>query len=105
VLEVLAALEAQLRRRYPSAAIVRTESPPLRDLSAEERAEQRDRIIASGAEIVWVGLGTTKQDWEAARLATDTRLVFAAVGAAVLLRCGAGCDQRGRASTRVRQPA
>ena len=41
-----------------------------------------DRILKSDAEIVWVGLGTPKQDYEAARLAGRLSMVFIAVGAA-----------------------
>lgn len=80
--EVLAALVDNLRARFPAASIVGTESPPFRALSDAEQAEQRARIAASGAQIVWVGLGTPKQDWEAARLAAELPLVFVAVGAA-----------------------
>jgi N-acetylglucosaminyldiphosphoundecaprenol N-acetyl-beta-D-mannosaminyltransferase len=32
--------------------------------------------------VIWVGLGTPKQDWESARLAGDVAAVFIAVGAA-----------------------
>jgi len=79
---VLADLEAELRRRFPAAAIVGTESPPFRALTDLESQEQADRIAASGAQVVWVGLGTPKQDWEAAALAQRVPAVFCAVGAA-----------------------
>lgn len=58
------------------------ESPPFRDLTDDERREQDDRIQASRADIVWVGLGTPKQDFEAERLAEALPLLAAAVGAA-----------------------
>jgi N-acetylglucosaminyldiphosphoundecaprenol N-acetyl-beta-D-mannosaminyltransferase len=80
--EVLAALQANLQAGYPAARIVGLESPPFRDLTEPEEAEQLARIEASGAEIVWVGLGTPKQDIECARLASLSKLVFVAVGAA-----------------------
>lgn len=80
--EVLAALEARLRARHPGVRLVGVESPPFRDLSAAERADQADRIGSSGAQIVWVGLGTPKQDREAAALAAELPLVSVAVGAA-----------------------
>lgn len=79
---VLAKLEAELRRRFPRAEIVGVESPPFRSLDQSEADEQAARIRRSGAHLVWVGLGTPKQDWETARLARDLPLVFAAVGAA-----------------------
>lgn len=80
--EVLATLTENLRRRFRQAIIVGSESPPFRALTSDEQAEQRERLVASGAQIVWIGLGTPKQDWEAARLARELPLVFVAVGAA-----------------------
>lgn len=64
-------LQTSLERRYPGVEIVGAFSPPFRAMEPEERAEQDDRIRASGAHLVWVGLGTPKQDFEAARLATE----------------------------------
>jgi exopolysaccharide biosynthesis WecB/TagA/CpsF family protein len=80
--DVLDRLETNLLARYPRAIIVGTESPPFRELDPSERRHQADRIRASGAQIVWVGLGTPKQDREAARLAATLPLVAVAVGAA-----------------------
>ena len=80
--DVIADLHAALLRSFPEAQIVGSESPPFRPLNAAETAEQRARIEASGAEVVWVGLGTPKQDFEAARMAGEISAVFVAVGAA-----------------------
>jgi N-acetylglucosaminyldiphosphoundecaprenol N-acetyl-beta-D-mannosaminyltransferase len=80
--EVLSRLEKELRRRFPTALIVGTESPPFRPLGETERAEQHQRIKTSGAQVVWVGLGTPKQDDESAQLAREIPAVFVAVGAA-----------------------
>jgi N-acetylglucosaminyldiphosphoundecaprenol N-acetyl-beta-D-mannosaminyltransferase len=80
--EVLGALEKSVRQQFPGVQIVGIESPPFRALTDEERDEQRRRIIASGADLVWVGLGTPKQDWEVDRLAAEIPAVFLAVGAA-----------------------
>lgn len=80
--EVLESLQTNLVASYPKALIVGAESPPFRDLTAQEEAEQLARIDASGAEIIWVGLGTPKQDIECARMAGSSRKVFVAVGAA-----------------------
>jgi N-acetylglucosaminyldiphosphoundecaprenol N-acetyl-beta-D-mannosaminyltransferase len=79
---VLAALQANLHRQFPDAEIVGAESPPFRVLTEAERDDQADRIRASGAQIVWVGLGTPKQDWECARLRDRLPCVFVAIGAA-----------------------
>jgi N-acetylglucosaminyldiphosphoundecaprenol N-acetyl-beta-D-mannosaminyltransferase len=80
--EVVAQLGDELQRRFPQAQIVGIESPPFRPLSNEERAEQADRIRNSGADIVWVGLGTPKQDRAAVALARDAGVVAVAIGAA-----------------------
>ena len=80
--KVLDALEKAVRDEFPGVQIVGIESPPFRPLTDEERDEQRRRIIASGADLVWVGLGTPKQDWEVDRLAAEIPAVFLAVGAA-----------------------
>ena len=80
--ETLAVLESVIAERWPGAVVVGAESPPFRALSAAEVAEQDARIRDSGASIVWVGLGTPKQDWEVARLAGSVPVVAMAVGAA-----------------------
>lgn len=80
--EVLADLADALRRIAPGVVLAGCESPPFRDLTPAERAEQAARITASGAQVVWVGLGTPKQDWECARLAGEVPAVCVAVGAA-----------------------
>ena len=78
----LEALQDKITRRFPRALIVGAESPPFRPLNAQERHEQDRRIRESGAKIVWVGLGTPKQDWEVARLVEELPVVAMAVGAA-----------------------
>jgi N-acetylglucosaminyldiphosphoundecaprenol N-acetyl-beta-D-mannosaminyltransferase len=80
--QVLAKLEAELGRRFPKAVIVGSVSPPMRALTEQETAEQTLRLVESRAQVVWVGLGTPKQDWESARLAEGIAAVFIAVGAA-----------------------
>lgn len=80
--EVLSKLRHNLLKQFPGAQIVGMESPPFRVLTATEHAAQDDRIVKSGAQIVWVGLGTPKQDFEVRRLAEATGLLAVAVGAA-----------------------
>ncbi|MBL7502672.1 WecB/TagA/CpsF family glycosyltransferase [Frankia nepalensis] len=80
--EVLARVEANLRAAYPDAIIAGAESPPFRPLTASEWHHQCERIRSSGAQVVWVGLGTPKQDWETTRLAGALPAVAIAVGAA-----------------------
>lgn len=80
--QVLGALVDRIERDYPGARVVGTDSPPFRRLTEPELAHQADRITWSGAQVVWVGLGTPKQDHEVARLAARLPLVFVGVGAA-----------------------
>ncbi|WP_240484405.1 WecB/TagA/CpsF family glycosyltransferase [Pseudarthrobacter sulfonivorans] len=80
--EVLLKLRNNLLKQFPDAQIAGMESPPFRQLTAKEYAAQDDRIVRSGAHIVWVGLGTPKQDFEARRLVEATGLLAVAVGAA-----------------------
>lgn len=63
----LAALEVRLRQALPGLVIGGLESPPFRPLTAEEDVAAVDRINASGAGFVFVGLGCPKQEiWMAA---------------------------------------
>ena len=80
--EVLAEMRTRLEGEFPGVDIVGVESPPFRPLSDEEYAQQDARIKASGATVVWVGLGTPKQDFEVLRLSQSTGIVCVAVGAA-----------------------
>lgn len=80
--QTLTGLQREIATRWPQARVVGAESPPFRALSRAEEQAQDARIRASGAGIVWVGLGTPKQDWEVARLARSLPIVAMAVGAA-----------------------
>lgn len=80
--EVLRDLEASLVERFPGIEIVGTCSPPFRPATSAELRERDDAIHDSGAQVVWVGLGTPKQDLEAARLAASLPVLAVAVGAA-----------------------
>lgn len=80
--ETLALLEARLTSMDPSAHVT-AESPPFRDLDDGELLESVERIRRSGASLVWVGLGTPKQDIVAERLrALEAASVILCVGAA-----------------------
>lgn len=64
---VLDAMEARLRREYPNLKIAGLESPPFRQLSAEEDEATVERINSSGAGLTFVSLGCPKQErWMAA---------------------------------------
>ena len=80
--ETLVALEANVRARWPQAVIAGAESPPFGAWSANDLTERDERIRQSGATVVWVGLGTPKQDWEVNRIAGALPVTALAVGAA-----------------------
>ncbi len=86
--EVLETLTSRLHVKYPGIDIVGIESPPFRVLTDKELQAQDDRIRGSGADIVWVGLGTPKQDVEAQRLAGKLPVVAVAIGAAIDFAAG-----------------
>jgi N-acetylglucosaminyldiphosphoundecaprenol N-acetyl-beta-D-mannosaminyltransferase len=80
--DVLWGLRLAVLQRFPGVQIAGMESPPFRTVSRDELGERDERIRASGAHIVWVGLGTPKQDVEAARLTEQVPAVCIAIGAA-----------------------
>lgn len=80
--EVLVRLSNALHASFPGCEIVGSESPAFRPLSDVELAEQDQRIRAARPDIIWVGLGTPKQDWEARRLVNALGITSVAVGAA-----------------------
>lgn len=80
--ETLRMLIIELERRYPGVLIVGSQSPPFRELTDGEQAQQDNEIRLSGAQITWVGLGTPKQDIEAQRISRALPGVAVAVGAA-----------------------
>lgn len=80
--ETLDTLRDRIAVDHPHAIIAGAESPPFRPATRDELAERDERIRASGAAIVWVGLGTPKQDTEVQRLAASLPVLAMAVGAA-----------------------
>jgi N-acetylglucosaminyldiphosphoundecaprenol N-acetyl-beta-D-mannosaminyltransferase len=80
-----AALEAcvrNLRARFPALRVAYQRSPPFRAATAAEEAETVAAINASGARILFVGLGCPKQErWMAAHRG-KVRAVMLGVGAA-----------------------
>ncbi len=60
--ETLTALEKALHERYPGLSIKGMYSPPYHQLTPEEDAADVERINASGADIIWIGLGAPKQE-------------------------------------------
>lgn len=82
-------LEANLTRRFPGLRVVGTYSPPFRPMTPEEDDEIVRRINESGADIVWVGLSTPKQErWMASHRSRLTAPVLLGVGAAFDFNAG-----------------
>lgn len=80
--ETLTLLKQQITERFPHVIIVGIESPPFRPATESELIERDQRISDSGANIVWVGLGTPKQDFEVHRMKQSLPVTALAVGAA-----------------------
>jgi N-acetylglucosaminyldiphosphoundecaprenol N-acetyl-beta-D-mannosaminyltransferase len=87
--EVLAQLKTNLLKKFPSLQIAGMVSPPFRPLTEAEKEEMSELINASGADIVWCGLGTPKQDyWVAEFRPRLNAFAILAVGAAFNFHAG-----------------
>jgi len=80
--EVLTMLEAELRRRLPGVDIVGRDAPPFRELTAEEEFALEQHLVDLRPDMVWVGLGTPKQDAFVHHFRYRAPSTFVAVGAA-----------------------
>jgi N-acetylglucosaminyldiphosphoundecaprenol N-acetyl-beta-D-mannosaminyltransferase len=86
--ETLVKLKAKLLNAFPKLKIAGVISPPYRELSPEEDAAMVMQINASGAGIVWVGLGCPKQElWMEAHRGR-VNAVMVGVGAAFAFHAG-----------------
>jgi N-acetylglucosaminyldiphosphoundecaprenol N-acetyl-beta-D-mannosaminyltransferase len=82
-------LSERLRARFPGLSVAGGFSPPFRELTPDEDAECVHRINAAHPDIVWVGLGTPKQErWMAEHRATLDAAVLIGVGAAFDFHAG-----------------
>lgn len=82
-------LAARLRTRFPDLQIVGSYSPPFRTLSDEEDAQITDTINDARPDVVWVGLGTPKQElWMASHFGRLATPVLIGVGAAFDFHAG-----------------
>jgi N-acetylglucosaminyldiphosphoundecaprenol N-acetyl-beta-D-mannosaminyltransferase len=86
---VLDDLITNLRNRFPSLEIAYSSSPPFRELSPLEERRAVDEINGSGARILFVGVGTPKQERWMARHRGDLHAVMIGVGAAFDFLSGA----------------
>ncbi len=78
-------LKARLEEKFPGIAIAGVASPPFRPQATIEEAQYVEAINAAQADIVWVGLGSPKQDFW-------MKLNRPAIEAPVLVGVGAAFD-------------
>ena len=55
-------MAARFRQRYPDVRIVGCECPPFQDVSELSHEKAIDRLRESGADVIWVGMSSPKQD-------------------------------------------
>jgi N-acetylglucosaminyldiphosphoundecaprenol N-acetyl-beta-D-mannosaminyltransferase len=80
--EVLEDLLEIARQRWPRLDVSYAHSPPFRPLTEEEQKREVDRINASGARLLFVGIGTPKQDRWMDSHKGNVQAVMLGVGAA-----------------------
>lgn len=80
--EMLERLMQRLQTQFPQLIIAGCYAPPFRSLTPAEEAADRARIAASGARIIFVGLGCPKQERWMARQQGHLAGVMVGVGAA-----------------------
>ncbi|HET7553655.1 MAG TPA: WecB/TagA/CpsF family glycosyltransferase [Gemmatimonadaceae bacterium] len=87
--DVPALLTTRLQQRFPLLNVVGSYSPPFRPLTEEEDAEVVRMINESGADIVWVGLSTPKQErWMREHVGRLDAAALIGVGAAFDFHAG-----------------
>jgi N-acetylglucosaminyldiphosphoundecaprenol N-acetyl-beta-D-mannosaminyltransferase len=82
-------LAERLTERFPGLEVVGTSSPPFRTPTPVEDAVTAERIERAAPDLVWVGLGTPKQErWMAAYTKRLSAPVLLGVGAAFNINAG-----------------
>ncbi|MFG1225408.1 WecB/TagA/CpsF family glycosyltransferase [Xanthobacter wiegelii] len=91
---VASRMAAVLTERYPGLQVVGIYSPPMREINGSTRFSQEElaeveAIAASGADFIWVGMSTPKQDfWLMQAAQNASHGVFLGVGAAFDFHAG-----------------
>lgn len=80
--ETLEALVEHAEQRYPGVRVTGHHAPPFGPLTDDFYADAAARIESAHADVVWVGMGTPKQDVAATELARRTGRPVIGVGAA-----------------------
>jgi N-acetylglucosaminyldiphosphoundecaprenol N-acetyl-beta-D-mannosaminyltransferase len=82
-------LATRLQQKYPGLHVAGTHAPPFRPVGTVEDPRVREAINATRPDIVWVGLGTPKQDhWVADHRPLLDAPVLIAIGAAFDFHAG-----------------
>jgi N-acetylglucosaminyldiphosphoundecaprenol N-acetyl-beta-D-mannosaminyltransferase len=85
---LLTTLVANLQHQFPGLPIAGHYAPPFRPLTPTEAKADTDRITASGARVVFVGLGCPKQEYWMAQQMGQIPAVMIGVGAAFNFHSG-----------------
>lgn len=80
--ETVTKLKTSLEEKLPGVNIVAAESPPFRALTEQESQELVERTKQLKPDLVWVGLGTPRQDQFVAEYAHQLQCTLVPVGAA-----------------------
>lgn len=80
--QTLDLLQRRIALDHPTAQVVGVCSPPFRDLDNDEKDAIFEEIRTAKPDIVWVGLGTPKQDFWSREIADRLAITAVAVGAA-----------------------
>lgn len=87
--ELLERLSLKLRERFPGLLLAGRYAPPFGEWEQEENGRIFQKIAASGAQYIWVGLGCPKQEgWIARHKAELPPGVYFAIGAAFAFHAG-----------------
>ncbi len=86
--EVLQATLQTCQQRFPTLRVAGTYSPPFRSLTPAEEDEAVEKIVASGARLVFVALGCPRQELWIARMRHRIPAVLLGIGGALPVLAG-----------------
>jgi N-acetylglucosaminyldiphosphoundecaprenol N-acetyl-beta-D-mannosaminyltransferase len=85
----LAAMERNLRARFPHLLIAGTHSPPFRKLTEEEEEKLAEEILATKPDYIWVCFGAPKQEyWMEAQHQRYSQSLLIGIGAGFAYHAG-----------------
>lgn len=86
-------LAETLKKKFPGLVVAGTDTPPFRDLTVEEEEGMVQRVRKAAPDVLWVGLGTPKQErWM--RRYRDRLQVPVLLGVGAAFDLNAGCMAR-----------